>query len=104
MIEGLSIFLRLNYLDRYKPEKVEVKVKLPRLIRRNKEALSKKDIIDILNTCSSIKLKTYVMLLATTGMPDTLSIRIKDLDLKSNPARVFVRGEYAKTKQKEQYF
>ena len=102
MIEGLSIFLRLNYLDRYKPEKVEVKVKLPRLIRRNKEALSKKDIIDILNTCSSIKLKTYVMLLATTGMPDTeaLSIRIKDLDLKSNPARVFVRGEYAKTKQK----
>jgi hypothetical protein len=40
------------------------------------------------------------MLLAATGMRATeaLSIRIKDLDLKSNPAKVFVRGEYTKTK------
>jgi hypothetical protein len=29
---------------------------------------------------------------------EALSIRIKDLDLKSNPAKVFVRGEYTKTK------
>jgi hypothetical protein len=40
------------------------------------------------------------MLLAANGMRATeaLSIRIKDLDLKSNPARLFVRGEYTKTK------
>jgi integrase len=40
------------------------------------------------------------MLLAGTGMRATeaLSIRIKDLDLKSNPAKVFVRGEYTKTR------
>src|SRR6187200_534621 len=50
--------------------------------------------------CSDIKLKTYAMLLAGTGMRATeaLSIRIKDLDLKSNPAKVFVRGEYTKTR------
>jgi integrase len=70
------------------------------MIRRSKEALSKEDIIDILNACSDIRLKTYVMLLAATGMHATeaLSIRIKDLDLKSNPARLFVRGEYTKTR------
>ena len=29
---------------------------------------------------------------------EALSIRIKDLDFESNPAKVFVRGEYTKTK------
>ncbi|HET7285350.1 MAG TPA: tyrosine-type recombinase/integrase [Nitrososphaeraceae archaeon] len=40
------------------------------------------------------------MLLAGTGMRATeaLSIRIKELDLKSNPARLFVRGVYTKTR------
>jgi len=38
------------------------------MIRRSKEALSKEDIIDILNACSDIRLKTYVTLLAGTGI------------------------------------
>jgi integrase len=92
-------FLEYHDVD-ISPRKFKLKVKLPRMIRRSKEALSKEDIIDILNACSDIRLKTYVMLLATTGMRATeaLSIRIKDLALKSNPARLFVRGEYTKTK------
>jgi integrase len=45
-----------------------LKVKLPKVVRKKKEALSKEDIADILNTCSDIRLKTYVMLLAATGM------------------------------------
>ena len=91
----------LEYCDvDISPRKFKLKVKIPKVIRHNKEALSKEDVIDILNACSDIKLKTYVMLLAATGMRATeaLSIRIKDLDLNSNPARVFVRGEYTKTK------
>jgi integrase len=79
---------------------------LPRVIRKNKQALSKEDIIDILNACSDIRLKTYVMLLAATGMRATeaLSIRIKDLDFKSKPAKVLVRGEYTKTKSDRTVF
>ena len=52
---------------------------MPKVIRKSKEALSKEDIIDILN---DIRLKTYVMLLAATGMRATeaLSIRFKDLE------------------------
>jgi integrase len=40
------------------------------------------------------------MFLAARGFRavEALSIRIKDLDLGSKPARVFVRGEYTKTK------
>jgi len=39
-------------------------------------------------------------LLAATGMRavEALSIRIKDIDFESNPVRLFVRGEYTKTK------
>src|SRR4051794_1185539 len=51
--------------------------------------------IDILNQCSNPRLKTYVMLLASTGMRavEALHMRIKDIDFESNPAKVFVRGE-----------
>ena len=93
-----------NFLEYYdvdiSPRKFKLKVKIPKAIRKSKEALSKEDIIDILNTCSDIRLKTYVMLLAATGFRavEGLSIRIKDLYLESQPAKIFVRGEYTKTK------
>ncbi len=86
------------------PRKFKLKVKLPRTIRKNKEALSKEDVTDILNACSDIRLKTYVMLLASTGMraQEALSLRIKDfrLDEKSMPARLSIRGEFTNTTAK----
>jgi integrase len=91
----------LEYYDvDISPRKFKLKVKLPRIIRKNKEALSKDDVTDILNACSDIRLKTYVMLLAAGGFRavEALSLRIKDLDLESKLARAFVRGEYTKTK------
>jgi integrase len=91
----------LEYLDvDISPRKFKMKVKLPKVVRKKKEALSKEDIAEILNTCSDIRLKTYVMLLAATGMRavEALSIRIKDLDLQSNPSKLFVRGEFTKTR------
>jgi integrase len=82
------------------PRRFKLKVKLPKVVRKKKEALSKEGIIEILNVCDNIRLRTYVILLATTGMRavEALSIRIKDIDFNSNPATVFVRGEYTKTK------
>ena len=99
-----------NFLEYYdvdiSPRKFKLKIKLPKVIRRNKEALSKEDIVNILNTCSDIRLKTYIMLLAATGMRavEALSVRIKDLDLQSNPPRLFVRGEYTKTRSDRTIF
>jgi integrase len=82
------------------PRRFKLKVKLPKVIRKKKEALSKEEIIEILNVCDNIRLRTYVILLASTGMRavEALSIRIKDIDFDSNPVKVFVRGEYTKTK------
>src|ERR1051326_7268272 len=75
------------------PRKFKIKVKLPKAVRKNKEALSKGDIIEILNVCDNIRLRTYVMLLAATGMRavEALSSRITDLDLDTNPSKFFVR-------------
>jgi integrase len=93
-----------NFLEYYdvdiSPRKFKLKVKIPKIIRKSKEALSKEDIIDILNACSDIRLKTYVMLLAATGFRavEALSVRIKDLHLETQPAKIFVRGEYTKTR------
>jgi integrase len=82
------------------PRKFKLKVKIPKVIRKSKEALSKEDVINILNACSDIRLKTYVVLLGATGLRavEALSIRVKDLNLQSRPAKIFVRGEYTKTK------
>ena len=92
-------FLEYHDVD-ISPRKFKLKVKIPKITRKNKEALSKEDVIDILNTCSDIRLKTYIMLLAATGFRavESLSIRIKDLHLESKPAKIFVRGEYTKTR------
>ncbi len=82
------------------PRKFKLKVKLPKAVRKKKEALSKEGIIEILNVCDNIRLRTYVLLLAATGMRavEALSIRIKDVNFESNPAKLFVRGEYTKTR------
>jgi integrase len=99
-----------NFFEYYdvdiSPRKFKMKVKLPKVVRKKKQALSKEDIVDILNTCSDIRLKTYVMLLAATGMRavEALSIRIKDLDLQSNSPKLFIRGEFTKTKSDRTIF
>ena len=80
--------------------KFKLKVKLPRSVQKDKKALTKGDIADILNVCSNIRLKTYVTLLAATGMraSEAISVRICDLDIDSNPPRLYLRGEYTKTR------
>ena len=93
-----------NFFEYYdieiSPRKFKLKVRLPKVVRKNKEAISKEDIADILNHCSDIKLKTYVMLLAATGTHATeaLHIRIKDIDFEKHPAELYVRGENTKTR------
>ena len=82
------------------PRKFKLKVKLPKVVRKDIQALTKEDIIDILNACSDIRLKTYVMLLAATGMraSEALYTRLIDYDLSANPPKLLIRGEYTKTK------
>jgi integrase len=48
----------LEYCDiDISPRRFKLKVKLPRVVRKKKEALSKEDVIDILNLCDNIRLE-----------------------------------------------
>jgi integrase len=99
-------FLEYNDIE-ISPRKFKLKVRLPKPVIRHKEAISKEEIREILLKCSDIKLKTYLMLLASTGMRATeaLALRHKDFDFddennsKNNrQAFVRIRGEFTKTR------
>ncbi|MGD1837266.1 MAG: tyrosine-type recombinase/integrase [Nitrososphaeraceae archaeon] len=93
-------FLEYNDVE-ISPKKFKIKVRFPKTVLRNKEAIDKKDIIKILNGISDLRLRTYVLLLASTGLRATeaLSIRIKDINMDSdNISKITIRGEYTKTK------
>jgi integrase len=83
------------------PRKLRLRVKVPKIIKRKKDALTKGDIMNIINSCSNIRLKTYALLLASTGMRATeaLSTRMCDYELDSDHPCVAIRGEYTKTKE-----
>lgn len=91
----------LEYFDvDISPRKFKLKVKLPKVVLKDMRPLTKEIITNIVNACPDIRLKTYVMLLAATGMraSEALSIRLIDCDLCANPPRLQIRGEYTKTK------
>ncbi|MGD1839196.1 MAG: tyrosine-type recombinase/integrase, partial [Nitrososphaeraceae archaeon] len=93
-------FLEYNDVE-ISPKKFKLKVRFPKTVSRNKEAIDKKDIIKILNGISDLRLRTYVLLLASTGLRATeaLSIRIKDINMDSNNiSKITIRGEYTKTR------
>jgi integrase len=89
-IKAVKNFFEFNEVD-ISDNKFKLKIRLPKAIRRNKEALTKDDVRDIILAWSDIRLKTYVMFLACTGMRavEALSIRLKDINL----------GEFTKTRQ-----
>src|SRR5215211_3953314 len=97
----------LEYHDiEISPRKFKLRVRLPKAVVRRKEAISKEEIREILLKCSDIKLKTYVVLLAATGMRATeaLALRNKDFDFDDESSRnnrqafVRIRGEFTKTR------
>ena len=85
-------FLEYSDID-ISPRKFKLKVRLPKIVRRNKEALSKEDVVDIINACSDMRLKTYVMFLAAGGFRavEALSVRIKDLRFRVKTSTCFCK-------------
>ncbi len=55
-------------MEKFSPRKFKLKVKFPKNVIRIREALDKNDVISIINNCSEIKFKIYVILLASTWM------------------------------------
>jgi integrase len=98
-IKNIVINVR-TFLESYdidiNQRKFRLNVKLPRVPRQYKKALSKEDIVKMLEVCSKFKLKTYLIFLAATGAraSEAASVRIKDLDFANS--KVHFRAEFTK--------
>ena len=81
------------------PFKFKRKVKIPKHYREDELAIDASDIRKILLSSNNRRLKAYLLVLASGGMRavEALSIRNMDLDYSSNPTKVHIRKEFAKT-------
>ena len=102
-----SVIKELQNSQEYTKIEIIVKQQLNKVFGNDKQLLkfAFEAIIESF-VCSDIRLKTYVMLLAATGFRavEALSIRIKDLHVETRPAKIFVRGEFTKTKTDRHIF
>jgi integrase len=111
-ISSLTIKQRVttakNFLEYYdfdiSPRKFKLKVKIPKIVRRLREALNREDIVRILEACTSIKLKTFVLCLAATGLRSSECCSIRNTDIDFKKGRINIRGEFTKTKQDHYVF
>lgn len=98
-VKHIKHFLEANDVT-INQTKFRMKIKLPKEIKRENQGISKDQIREILASCDDIRLKTYVMFLASTGWraSEALSIQLQDIDFDVKPVRVNLRGENAKTR------
>lgn len=98
-IKSAKRFLEYSDID-ISPAKFKLKVKMPKSVRREKSPLTKEMVREILNACQDIRLKTFIMWLASSGWrsSESMSLRIRDLDLSKSPGVVHIPGENTKTK------
>jgi integrase len=82
------------------PSKFKRRVKIPRLYREDEEPIDAADIRKILLNCNNRRLKSYMLILASSGARATeaASIRLKDIDFSTTPTRIHLRPEFTKTR------
>src|SRR5215216_4524635 len=92
-----------NFLEYYdieiSPRKFKYKVKIPKSIVNYKAPLTRDFIIKILENTPNLRLKCFLLTLASTGMRagECCSIRLKDIDFENH--KIHLRPEYTKTKK-----
>lgn len=98
-VKHIKHFLEVNDIT-INQTKFKMKIKLPKEIKREKEGVTKDQVREILAACDDIRLKTFVMFLASTGWraSEALSVKLQDIDFDQSPVRVNLRGENAKTR------
>ena len=82
------------------PSKFKRKVKMPKHYREDEEPLDVSDVRKILLSCNNRRLKSYLLILASSGLRATegCALRLRDIDFSVNPTKIHVRKEYSKTR------
>ncbi|MDG6929188.1 MAG: tyrosine-type recombinase/integrase, partial [Nitrososphaerota archaeon] len=87
--------------------RLKAKVSVPRVLKIEDEPLTTEMIRRLLVYGKPNKnMRALILVLVSSGMrlAEALSIRVRDIDLKSRPAKVHIRAEYSKTKRDRHVF
>jgi integrase len=73
---------------------------MPKHYREDEEPLDVSDVRKILLSCNNRRLKSYLLIQASSGLRATeaCALRMCDIDFSINPTKIHVRKEYSKTK------
>jgi integrase len=98
-VASIKSYFAFNDVDVI-PSKFKRKVKMPKLHREDEEPLDASDIRKILLNCNNRRLKAYLLLLASGGIraAEGLAVRLCDVDFSTNPTKIHIRKEFAKTR------
>jgi integrase len=94
-----------SYLQYYDvdivPHKFKKRVILPKIPKEDAQAIDQNDIRTILLQCHNRRLKTYLLVLASSGVRaiEACAIRVCDIDSSKYPTKIHIRAEYTKTKR-----
>ena len=96
-----SIRSYLGYYDiDIVPSKFKRRVRIPKVFHEEEEPIDVKDIRKMLLNCSNRRLRTYVLVLARSGLraSEACAIRLCDIDFRVRPTKIHIRKEYTKTR------
>jgi integrase len=79
---------------------------MPKKHKRKKEPLNAEKIRSILLSCTNTRLRTFLLIIASSGMRtnEALSLRNSDVDFSQFPTRVHIMAENTKTKQERDIY
>jgi integrase len=99
-IAGVRSYLEYHDIE-ISSKRFRNKVTIPKKHRRRKQALTSELIRTILLSCGNVRLKVFILVLASSGMRanEALSLRNSDIDFSVSPTKVHIIAENTKTKQ-----
>jgi integrase len=83
------------------PHKFKKRVMLPKIPQEDAQPIDESDIRTILTQCHNRRLKTILLIYASSGVRpiEACALRVCDINFNSTPVRIHIRAEYTKTKK-----
>lgn len=100
-VKGYLIHLGIEVYS----EKCKQYVKLPKILRRRKEAVTKESLVRILGVVS-FKLRVVFLVAISSGMRigEIGGLRLSDIDFSHTPTKIRIRAETTKTREERETF
>jgi integrase len=104
-LNDVKSYLQYHDID-IAPHKFKKRVILPKIPQEDSQPIDANNIRTILNQCHNRRLKTYLLVLASSGARpiEACAIRVCDINFDSSPVRLHIRADYTKTKKSRDIF